>query len=521
MRRTDIVIFGGAILLILLLPFLFPICFATADDPRYIFLLSGSYLGKPCADILYMGSFFSHFTAWLYGMWASIEWYSIIYYTLSLYAFIVIGWKILSKKWSVLRYFVFAVFVLFYVSISLMPTNTGLASVLGFTSLLLMFQANGSKKEYLLGALTFFLAAEMRYAAAFIPYMVACPVFLLGFGLKNRTWWAHRIWLVGLLLLAFISNCGVKQYYNGDEWQTFKQYNSARGTLADNPTLANYYKTFGDEEDDLALDLFAQYRIFDQDILTLENIRSIQTQLKSDKQESIRQNIKTYVELYYRLGGIFIFLLAFWIGVELSMRKQWFGVIQFVGTVVFFILANLHMMSSSYAKERVCLYALVSFLFAIMVIAYRRVRFFNVLLFCTCFYMGGKYIKKDYYELKGSLKERTSLVETEEILSRCSAEKVMLTVPTELVPEAFHVSESPIGKKGIIQGWMHIHPKSPKKYQSFKSFTEGFPLLVQKDAIEQVAMIQRLIELHYGIATKQVVLDETESLYLIQLEQVL
>lgn len=520
MKRNDLIIYGLSVLLILLIPFVVPICYATADDPRYIFLLSGSYTGEPCPDILYMGSFFSHFTSWLYGKWASVEWYSVIYYSLSLYAYVVLAWKILSKNWSVLRYLVLAVFVLFYVYITMVPTNTVLASILGFASLLLMYQANGRKWEYVLGIVTFFLATEMRYAAAFVPYLIACPVFLKGFSFSDKAWWFHRIWLVGLLAVAFLTNWGMKQNYRGEEWETYQQYNRVRGALADNPALGNLSRTFGNEEDNIALDLFSQYRIFDREILTLDKIKRIQTQMKAVNNVSVKQNAKTYVVMYYRLGGWFILLLALWIGVELLIKKEWFSLIQFVATISLFVGANIHMMGTSYAKERVCLYALLSLLFALMVIAYKKVRFFKVLLFSTCLYMGYKHVRKDYYELHESLAERTSLVETEQILARCSAEKVMMTVPTELVPEAFHVSESPIGKKGIIQGWIHFHPKSPKKYQSFKAFTEGFPLLVQKESIEQIAMIQRLIELHYGIKTKQTILDETENLYMIQLDKI-
>lgn len=520
MKRNDLIIYGLSVLLILLIPFLVPICYATADDPRYIFLLSGSYTGQPCPDILYMGSFFSHFTAWLYGKWASVEWYSVIYYSLSFYAFAVIAWKIIRRNWSCLRYLVLAVFILFYVYVTLVPTNTILASILGFTSMLLMYQANGNKREYLLGIVTFFMATEMRYAAAFVPYMITCPIFLNDFSLKCKTWWSHRIWLAGVLAMAFLTNWGMKQNYKGEEWETYQQYNRVRGALADNPALENLSSTFGDEEDNIALDLFSQYRIFDREILTLEKIKSIQKQMKDANQVTVKQNAKTYVVMYYRLGGWFILLLAVWIGVELLIKREWLSLVQFVGAVSFFVGANIHMMSTSYAKERVCLYALLSLLFALMIIAYKKVRLYKVLLFCTCLYMGYKHVKKDYYELHESLAERTSLVETEQILARCSAEKVMMTVPTELVPEAFHVSESSIGKKGIIQGWIHFHPKSPKKYQSFKAFAEGFPLLVQKESIEQIAMIQRLIELHYGIKTEQKVLDETETLYLIQLDKI-
>jgi hypothetical protein len=106
------------------------------------------------------------------------------------------------------------------------------------------------------------------------------------------------------------------------------------------------------------------------------------------------------------------------------------------------------------------------------------------------------------------------------MIEKAKDSKVMLPVPTYLTPEAFHTSQSPIYTNSIIQGWMHFYPKADLRYQSFTAFTDGLPILVVKSSMDQLDIIQKLLKLHYGIDSKQVVLSESDNYCLVKIEKV-
>jgi hypothetical protein len=103
------------------------------------------------------------------------------------------------------------------------------------------------------------------------------------------------------------------------------------------------------------------------------------------------------------------------------------------------------------------------------------------------------------------------------MIEKVKDSKVMLPVPTYLTPEAFHTSKSPIYTNSIIQGWMHFYPKADLRCQPFTAFTDGLPILVRKNAMEQLDIIQRLLKLHYDIDSRQDILDESENYYLVKI----
>lgn len=514
----DYLAFALLVLIIILIPFIFCLYYDTPDDPRYIFLCSGSYTDKPCYELVYVGTLIGRLNVTLYNSFPAIEWYSVFYFTMSILAFVTMALLCLGKmKDAVCKYSVLILLTVIHIYLTLHPQFTMLATELGFASFHVMLFANANKKVYLWGIFLFFLGVQMRFAAVFIPYMIAFPLFLMNFSLKDKSFWLERSWLVGLLVVSFITLFADRITYSSDQWQSFIRYNSARQFIADNPCGDLLEGEIHDEEDRLAYELFYHYRLFDHKILTIEKIENYKRQLESKTWMTIRHNIRPYLLAYNDMGGKILLLLCLMLMVELVRHKKWMCLTILVSMVSMFLLANIYMMSTSYIKDRVALFSFVSLFMGIVYMSFYNIRYFRYVFFFMCFYFCCSYAKKDYDAAMVSLHERPLIDETERMLTQSKCSRVFLPTYTELTLEVFHTKESPIGKKGIIQGWMHIYPKLPPKYKSFTAFTDGLPLLVKKEDAGQIALIQRLLYLHYKKKTKAVILRQSRHYYFMKI----
>ncbi len=496
-----------------------PIYFSAADDPRYIYLLSGVYTGSPCAEVVFIGYLFSTLCSWLYSMYLGIEWYTVIFYGLYLLSYTVISWHVL--KWkpqkTFVKYVVAFSFFVFQIYLLLIPQNTILSIELSFASLVVMLNSECRYRKQLYGILLFFIGTQIRFSAAFIPYMIACPLFLCNFRWNDASWWKNRILLAGLIVVAAITFFTNKSAYSGEQWKEFNEYNEARGFLADNPIAGEMTSQIASQENRLAYDLFYRYRIFDWNILTLEKIKNYKKIYEDKRDEVIRRNIRPYMNAYRNMEGGWVLLVLVWVFFELLRRKKYYALINLIIVIALFLGANLFMMSTSFPKERVLLGSLMSFFFAVIYISHNYVKYTEILLVIICLIWGYRYMSLDYSTSRNHLSRNNEVKEVEQILGQCESEKVMLPVPTQLVPEVFHTSSSLIGKKSIIQGWLHIYPKADLSYQPFTSFVEGLPLLVKKNATEQIDILKTLLRLHYNINATHIILKESENYYLIRL----
>ena len=166
-----------SVFLIALIPFGFDVYYTTPDDPRYIALVSGAYTGTPEDELVYVSSILGFFEAKLYSYFPKFEWYSIVYYLFTLSAFATILWQVLISGFDKWRKIALVVLVLVtQVYLSLTPQFTTLATQLSFASFILFFSQNEGKKRFMFSLLLFFFAVQLRLAAAFIPYMIACPI---------------------------------------------------------------------------------------------------------------------------------------------------------------------------------------------------------------------------------------------------------------------------------------------------------------------------------------------------------
>lgn len=524
MKRTELIIIAILTVLVALIPFICNIYYVTPDDPRYIALVSGAYTGTPQKELIYIGSIYGALLAFLYDTIEGHEWYSIFYYFLSLICFLTLLQRIIicslsrSIKWSL-------VLLLFSAQcyLSLKPQFTMLATQISFTSLICMSIGIEAKRKsiVLLGfsVILFFIATQIRLAAAFIPYMIACPLFFCNKDIKRKIWWTRRMWILGLLIVATITVVVDKITYNSEEWKSFYTYNDDRAYVADNPSSEDYSLKISDNKEKLAFELFCKYRIFDTNILTPAKLHKYKVDLCNMKWKTIRTNIKPYIYNYLYIGGWVLLVVFSWMATNFRRQKSKMAIILILMTLGLFALANIQMMSYSFAKERVLLFSLASLLYAICYIIKYTLQKNDVLLLSVSLMLTILFAHKGIRAFNETQADHSLISETESIIKSDKHEKILITVPVCLTPEAFHTSNSPIWTKSIVQGWMHCYPKVESKYRNFTALTNGLPLLIEKSSREQVSYIRKLIELQYRQYTKENILIESEHYILISLKK--
>lgn len=521
MNRANIIILFVSIFVIALIPFVFDVYFTTPDDPRYIALVSGAYTGTPEKELIYVGSLLGFIEAKLYSYFPSFEWYCIVFYLCTLFAFVAILWQVLISnlsKWK--RVSLASLVLMTQVYLSLTPQFTTLATQLGFASFVLLYSHNGGKKRYLFSFLLFFLATQFRFAAAFLPYMIVCPLFLKDMNFKSKMWWKEKVWLWGIVFVAFVTFASDKYVYRSDEWKTFNTINDARAYIADNPLAFSYSSELKDAEDSIAYDLYYRYRIFDLNILTPEKILKYQQVFKERSFDTIRFNVRPYLIAYLNMGGWIVVLLSLGFIIELVRKRYWCVLLLLCMSFCMFVLANLQMMSMSFVKERVMLGSYVALSFVLLSLVSRYSRYSESIIIVICVFFSTQYVYKDFQCIKDVMRPRPIIAETEQMIEKVKESKVMLPVPTYLTPEAFHTSKSPIYTNSIIQGWIHFYPNADQSSQPFTAFINGLPILIRKSAVEQLDIIQKLLKLHYGIDSRQKILDESENYFLVNIEKV-
>ena len=518
MKKNRMFFFFVSVLVIAFIPFFFDVYFTTSDDPRFIALVSGAYTGIPVKELIYEGVILGFLETKLYSFAPDFEWYSIVYYLCTLFAFVAILWQVLIcdfSKWK--RIAVVSLVLITQIYLSFKPQFTTLATQLSFASIILGISPNGGYKKNWLSILLFFIATQFRLAAALLPYMIAWPLFLKDMNLRSSMWWKEKIWLIGIILVVLVSYGADKYTYRSEEWKTFNDINDARGYMADNPMAVTYSSEIKNEEDRLAFDLYYRYRIFDLNILTPEKFDGYEQVFKARVFDTIRYNGRDYLRKYWNMGGWMVVLLSLWLLYEFIRKRHWFAIFLLGASIGMFALANLNMMSMSFAKERVMLCSYVALLFSMLCLVSVYSRNSRVIIIAVCAISSIQYICKDYECIRDTTTPRPIIAETEMMIEKVKDSKVMLPVPTYLTPEAFHTSKSPIYTNSIIQGWMHFYPKADFHCQPFTAFTDGLPILVRKNAMEQLDIIQRLLKLHYDIDSRQDILDESENYYLVKI----
>lgn len=520
MKYTKTITFSIS-LLIASIPFILPIYYGS-DDPRSIYLITGAYTSEQCTNLVYNGVIFGETVAWLYRLHKGIEWYSVVIYTLYLFAFLTIIWNIIcSNIQKNLKYILLFTTTLVQIHLSLSPQYTLLASYLAFASFIAFLNIKRNKNNAILAIMLFLASLELRFLAPYMPYLIGSPLLLFILKTEKQLRKYFFFTFVGLTLATTASYTASHMgHYKSEKWKEFREYNEARGNLADNRFAQFHATTLHNTEDSIAYELFYRYRLFDKDILTKSKLQSYDKYYAKHRLDCIRFNKNEYIDYFLNNGLCIVFFIAFISVASLSFLKKRTECIIIMGTWGIFGLCVAYMASTNFPKERVLLCCMVCVLFVTLYNIRENKTIYKILFFISCIYFAYFYTIKVYEDFIRTTSPHNDVTEVESLLNQYHGGRVMLPVPTALTPEAFHTSISPIGKKGIIQGWLHVYPETKEEYQRFTAFTDkDIPLLTKKTSTEQIGLIQELLYIHYGQRTIVDTLDQSENYVLLRIRK--
>ena len=106
------------------------------------------------------------------------------------------------------------------------------------------------------------------------------------------------------------------------------------------------------------------------------------------------------------------------------------------------------------------------------------------------------------------------------MLDNTESEKSLIIYPGSFSVEAFHGHDSSIGKKGVFFGWMYLAPFAPEKYKDITAFIDGAPIIVAKNQMTQLHLLQNMIEKRYGISTECEMQDASNNYYVVHLKSI-
>ena len=484
-------------------------------------MVSGAYTSVPSSSLLYVGSLYGKFLAFLYEITTKIEWYSLIYYLLFIIAIVIFVRKLLnmgiSKK---IKCIVWLILCITHIYMAISPQSTFLAADLSIASIALLYKYK-NKKELMAALGVFFVATQLRLFGALMPYLIAFPIFFLDgdVSFKNIKKYIAPFGLCLLLSVVTYSVDAIK-YNSTSEWKAFKKFDAARCYIADNPLSNQLIDCTKTKEDKLSYELFQKYRIYDTNIMTVDKMVEYATLMKTYRLENIKGNIGSYKNFYMSFGLAWVIFYIICGVATLIYNKKGGKLLLLLAVMFLYLFANLFMMAQSEAKERALMGALFSLCFAVMVIVGKNMKHLGVCILIFACGMGFQFARhiKQAYSCIPAKKEY--LEETETMLNSIPYKKIYMPTPTCIDPEAFHSSCSPIASRTIIQGWMQIFPESNPKYRHLTAFADGMPVLIRKNAKEQLFIIKELLEIHYGIRTELHTLKSSKNYELIQFKKV-
>lgn len=515
-ERFNIVLLMCCTIFYLLLPLCGTIVYSTADDYMFILITSGAYTGIPSPYTIFEGYLYSSLIASLYKLTNQLEWFSLVQHFLSVLSFVVISWYLLKSRIKPsLIYCFYSVFFVVQFFILLSPNFTLCAAELSLASLIILLNGRGNIKYGFFALLLFLIGAEIRFQAVFLPLLVLFPIFLCSQRKKfycSKEFLHTSIFLVCMVVGAFISRAYSNYVYNSDDWNYYYKYNNARGFLNDNPNAIDAAKLLDDDNKKKEYDLILNYRVNDGNIVNAEELDKCAKYIIDNYSNSMISNMTSYILMIITYDGLWALVVCAFLFYEMICKRNYKILMILLWGIMSVLLACMLMASSTFAKARTII-PLLSALYFLMVWCSMQIqkRYFNYILVAfslIVFLHWGYRVNIIYHHNSESI---SAVENVNSFLSNVPATKLLVHTKVPICGEAFHYSQSPIAQKLVRSGWLTNAPITKVHYAGFKSYTQGLPYLYNKTQNEFIEKTQSLLKSYYGIDTERVVISENED----------
>lgn len=458
-----------------LIPMALDITFSSIDDCFYMWITSGIYTGSASAMTAIVGYPYSLLISSLYRLTGGVEWYSWAFYVQMYVCYLSFLLMIRrSHLEHVPKVSLVLVVTVIQAYFELKPHSGIVCIEDSIAAMLLLFFCRRTAASYLAFVL-FFFATQLRFEAAFIPFMVGYPVFL--YGLSKRNWKEYRLPVMKLVGVFVIGCCALlmnKLAYSAPEWKTYSKSNYIRGYIVDNPSNENVYPLISNPKDQAMYDLTAKIRMADPTTMDYTQMAGYVDYLKSRSVHTAKSLIHWYYGEYKFLGCWWVALLGIVCFFVLCLKKDKKGILVFFCSFVMFGLGNFFMMSQSRPKGRLLIPFIVVFSFVSLWLIYKNsIKQFSLILVAACVLFSLTYLRLfvgDYRHISEILAKQEKM---DSFLLGVKESKLVTCVSP--YPEIFHASESVYGQRAYFPDWEMCAPLSPIG-KGIEPLVKGIPM---------------------------------------------
>ena len=297
--------------------------FQTNDDSAMMDIASGVRTGQPSEYLIFINVIVGKLLVFLYSTFANINWYPILFYFIHFISTTVILYCFLIKNkniFSISIYLLIFSFLELYLLTNLQFTTT--AFIAGVSSIILFFTFLNIKGKVLYfaiaGSVILIITSGLtRKNVFYLVIGLSTAIFLFKF-LEKKSW-KIPVFLIISIILFSLCNQFNDNYYNKDpNWAAYREYNSIRGKIHDNPHLTysnitqKIYNDVGWSSNDVYM--FRSWFFSDLELYSKEKLEYVISNVKIEGGiKNISATIKksfTYLDLKARwFAGFFLILV--------------------------------------------------------------------------------------------------------------------------------------------------------------------------------------------------------------------
>ncbi len=220
----------------------------TNDDFRMMTIVSGSYTGEPCADIVFMRYPIGLFLSALYSLTTQVPWYGIftelcMFVPSCVFCYYIVK-KSYKKNWTVFGILLYGLlFALFIQKYVCLPQYTLTSAFMGVGALALVFEMPEKKNgKHMVFAV---LCAAISFSVRSKTFYLLLPAILLTIVVRifkdHRKAKKYILWGASVFLICLFVLLADIVAWNRPDYQAFKNFKEVRAKVYDYASIPGYY----------------------------------------------------------------------------------------------------------------------------------------------------------------------------------------------------------------------------------------------------------------------------------------
>lgn len=481
---------------------LLPLGFEENDDVIMAMIANGTYSGTPDCHLVYINVIYGALLAALYRLSTAIEWYTLSFAVLHIVSASVLTYCVLTTPsrarweralWLLALYVLWARIIIAFQ----FTTTAGITSLAGCALLL----RKESLKARWSGVSLLVVAALVRFWAAGLVGLLMAPMIIYVYR------WDWRKYLTIVFMLAAVVACRYVNravYDNAPEWKYFREYNSLRAKLNDNPNAYRMTSSqLPESVDPIDYQLLLRF-IPDAEQIDLPTIRRISAVVGDvplwDKMNNLYRMNRYAVEIVIILSLLILMIIT-----TSNRSKHTFLILY----TIFVIALMMYVSLDGFLKNRVFLCMLFPLLMTDFMLlpnttGLKRRWGIALAIFTLCGWYG--YQMYDEHETASFNRYIWTKLQRP-LLDYVPSDAYVTTIGTSMMVEAtnpWHIW--PYKSRKYTLGWMTWSPLNKPVGHSYRSMlNEDMYILTDINYTHEHTALQRVreqIEKHYGVPSE-------------------